>query len=727
MNPDFNKMENLSPGEKRDLLTRLLKNKLKEANTFPLSFSQERIWFQEKIDGKSSVYNVPIALKFKFKLNIDVLMQSIDEIIRRHSILRTRFTTRDDGPVQVIEKPIHLPLPILDLRNLDKDEQTRQLDKQIEIDMHRPFDFEKYPLMRIVLFQLGQEEYILLIVWHHIVIDIWSLQIFFREITTLYDAFEKGLPSPLPDLSMQYADFAQRQRGNYGKKEYLVHLNYMKNLLEGAPPLLELHSDYPRPLVHSYQGAKYSFSIEKKIYQEIIKLNRETGATMFMIMFAFFSILLSRCSNQDDIVIGFPIINRDSKQLEPLIGFFGNTLVMRIDLSGNPAFKTFLGSVKKLTLDTYAHRELPFEKLVEELQPDRNLGYHPIFQVMLVLNNISYKRNEASQVDVQTEIVKMPGNAVLFDLLLKITEINEKIEVEFEYRPDLFKKETIERLSKYFMRIINSVLMFSNIRIHEIEIISEEDKKRLLYEFNNTEAEYPKDKTIHQLFEEQVLKNPDHIAVFGHGQTRTDTDNHVGADPRVCHSRNARNVSLTYRKLNEQSNHLAGLLIEEGVRLDVIVGIKMGRSVGMIIGMIGILKAGGAYLPIDPEYPQERIDFMLKDSNAAVLLTDEKESNCQLSIVNGQLSTNMNRFFQGFHHSNHRAYVIYTSGSTGHPKGVMIDHVNVVRLFFNEKFQFDFNSRDTWTIFHSFCFDFSVWEIYGALLYGGKTIVIPRL
>jgi len=692
----------------------------KKSAIFPLSIAQERLWFLNRLDDGSTSYNSPLGLKLKGPLDVDALSRSIDEIVRRHAVLRATFTTRDGKPVQVIGRSYHVPLLEKDFQHLGKDEQPESVRAVALKEVNRPFDLEKGPLTRACLLRLGYDHHVLLVIMHHIVTDGWSRGILFREISALYNAFSNGLPSPLPDLSIQYTDFALWQREQYETGELEPQRHYWKKQLGGAPQLLELPLDRPRPPVQTYRGTRTYFTVNNRLTKKLKRLSQETGATLYMILLAAFALLLSRLSGQDDMVIGSPIANRSWKQIESLIGFFVNTLVMRIHIPGNSTYKELLSHVRQITLDAYANQDLPFEKLVEELHPQRNLSYNPLFQVMFQVGNIP--AGEIERTNLSISLLKLDVHTVKFDLLFEAAETKEGIRFECSYSTELFDRETIERYINYFKIIISTAAVNFNKRLWEIEIITNEEKKQVLYQFNDTAREYPGDKTIHKLFEEQVETSPDHMALIG---------------PSVLSIQESP-LQITYRELNEKSAQLAYVLRQRGVQPDTIVGIMAERSSEMILAILAILKAGGAYLPIDPGYPKDRIDYMLKDSGAKVSVTTgnmaqegekaerwEGKENLEIvlldtlssPILQNPVIPNFLTSHGDLQPATSLAYVIYTSGSTGRPKGVMVEHPNVIRLNKNTDF-IRYQPDDRLLQTGALEFDASTFEIWGTLLNG---------
>jgi len=606
-------LKNLSP-EKRELVlkkhqTRKVEATVNDKDTsipiikvprdgaLPLSFPQQRLWFLDKLEGRSNNYHVPSAVRLVGNLQISILEKSINEIIRRHEILRTTFSMINGTPVQVIHSSMKISVPRRDFDNFPEKELPAKLQSTIEEDIQSPFDLKKGPLIRVTIFLLDKEEYVMLLTLHHIVFDGWSSGVFIRELATLYDAFLKGASSPLGELSIQYADYASWQRKWLSGKNLETQLNYWKKQLGGAPALLELPTDRPRPPVQNFRGVNYRFKIDRKLAEKLKILCQQSGLTLFMALLAAFATLLFRYSGQEDIVVGTPIANRKKKEVESLIGFFVNTLVLRIELSKDPIFSELLKHVKAIALDGFEHQDVPFEQLVEKLQPERSLSFTPLFQVMFVLQN--FPTEDITLPGLTISPFEMENDVAPYDLFLLVAEVESGLEGIFGYDADLFDNTTIVRMEKHFKSLLESIVSNPDQRVSELNLLTDPERRLILEKWNDTSAEYPVDKNISQLFELQAEMTPDEIAVsIGDRQIR-------------------------YEELNIRANQLAHLLRERGVGSNVIVGIMANRSFEMLVGVLGIMKAGGAYLPLDPGYPEERIVSILEDSGASFLLTKE--------------------------------------------------------------------------------------------------------
>jgi surfactin family lipopeptide synthetase A len=678
----------------------------------PLSFAQSRLWFLDRLEGGSATYNMPEPLQLSGYLDIAALEVAVQEIVKRHEILRTSFQIVDGEPIQVISQHCQIPFPLLDLQHLEDAAQSSRLQSLAIAQSQKPFNLAVPPLLRVTLVRLGLESHILLVTIHHIIADGWSMGIFIDELSALYQAACSGIPAQLPALGIQYADFALWQR-QWLTADVLQHqVDYWRQQLADLPPLLELPLDRSRPSIQTFCGATRSFEIDRESTDRLKLLSQGAGATLFMTLLAAFATLLSRYSRQEEIAIGSPIANRNQSGIESLIGFFVNTLVLHTKLDGNPTFVELLARVREMTLAAYEHQDLPFEKLVEELQPERSLSYTPLFQVMFVLQNAPLSKVELP--DLTIAPFKLDLVAARFDLTLQMTETAAGLTGELIYNRDLFDASTIDRMAGHFQILLAGIIANAHQPIAQLPLIGSAEQQQLLIDWNDTHADYPQDKCIHQLFEAQVELTPNAIAV------------------------QYESTQLTYRELNDRSNQLAHYLQTLGVKAEVLVGICVERSCEMIIGLLGILKAGGAYVPLDPAYPPDRLSFMLADSQVAVLLTQQKLltiPTVNVPIVElddwgnfqGESTTNPHSDLQ----PSNLAYVIYTSGSTGKPKGVLVQHQGLCNLALAQIRCFDVRPDSRVLQFASFSFDASISEVVmslcaGATLYlGNRDALLP--
>jgi amino acid adenylation domain-containing protein len=675
-----------------------------------LSHGQERMWFIAQLEPGSPIYNRPLFIRLKGDLNTAVLEHCLNEIIRRHEILRTIFPAENGQPHQVVSPHQPLTLSVKDITGLTKGGRETELRRRATEEAALPFDLDRGPLIRARLLRLGEKEHILLLTMHHVVFDGWSEKVLFQELAVLYESFSAGQASPLSELPIQYADFAVWQRQWLQGEIFDSQLAYWKKHLAGAS-VLELPTDHPRPSVQTYSGLQQFFFVPEALTERIKAIGRAAGATLFMTLVAAFQTLLHRYTGQDDIIIGFPVAGRNRTELEGLIGFFVNTLILRTDFFGDPDFRELLVRVRRVTLDAYAHQDLPFEKLVEELQPQRNFSHSPLFQVLFVLQNAPVRVSELTGLTVTP--VEVASKTATFDLSLMMVEEANALKGTVEYNTDLFEEATISRMIGHFQTLLESIVADPGTPISRLDLLTGSERDRLLVEWNCINRDYPKDKCIHKLFEAQADQTPEAIAVvFGGGL-------------------------LTYRELNARANRLACDLSKLGVGPETLVGICLERSLEMVVGILGVLKAGGAYVPLDPMYPKDRLAFILEDSEIQVVLTQERvmsrlpSHKAQVVCLDGlDQSPAVETSEPSINPDNqttadNAAYVIYTSGSTGTPKGVVITHYNVTRLFHATHAWFHFDQNDIWTLFHSYAFDFSVWEMWGALLYGGRLVVVP--
>ncbi|MEH2290128.1 amino acid adenylation domain-containing protein [Nostoc sp.] len=680
---------------------------IERSQQLPLSFAQQRLWFLAQLEPDSSFYNIPAAVRLEGQLNLEALQQSFNEIISRHEVLRTNFQTTQGQAVVVIYEQKPLTLSIVDISELTANQQQVEVKQQAAQAAQVAFDISSDHLLRVKLLRLDEQEHILLLTMHHIISDAWSIDVIVRELATLYQAFLSGQPLPLPELAIQYVDFAVWQRQWLQAQVLETQLSYWLKHLENAPKVLELPTDHPRPAIQTFRGRTYSFELSQELSASLNKLSQQQGSTLFMTLLAAFQTLLWRYTGIEDIVVGSPIANRNRTEIEGLIGFFVNTLVLRTNLAGNPSFEELLKRVREVALGAYAHQDLPFELLVEQLQPERSLSHTPLFQVMFVLQNAPMSVLELPGLTLSS--VESESDTAKFDLTLQIEQTQSGLVGSLEYNSDLFEENTICRMAAHLQTLLQAIVANPQQRLSQLPLLTQAQRHQLLYEWNHTEVEYPQNQCIHQLFEAQVERTPDAVAVVFEDQ------------------------QLTYRQLNTRANQLAHYLQHLGVKPEVLVGICVERSLDMVVGLLAILKAGGAYVPLDPAYPHERLAFILEDAAVSVLLTQQLIENLpqhqtrvvcldtDWEIVAQQSSQNPISEYT----TNNLAYIIYTSGSTGQPKGVLVNHSNVVRLLAATESWYNFNQHDVWTLFHSIAFDFSVWEIWGALLYGGKLIVVP--
>jgi amino acid adenylation domain-containing protein/thioester reductase-like protein len=723
-------IENSLTNQKRDLLKLLLNKKginlqtetiLPRPNSepAPLSFGQEQLWFLSQIQDNTT-YNLPLALQISGSLNISVLEQVITEIVRRHEILRTNFQQIEGKNLQIIRPEINISLQVINLEQITAKQQLQNVQQLINQETDKIFNLSEDDLFQSTLYQLNQNSYILLLNMHHIISDGWSIGILLQELSTLYGAYLAGNKSPLPDLQIQYADYAIWQKEKFTSEIREKQLNYWKQQLADIPPLLELPTDKPRPPIQSFRGGIWEFSINSNLSQKIRTLTQQSDATLFMIMLAAFVILLYRCSGQDDILIGSPMAGRNRQEIQSLIGYFVNTVVLRTKLTGNPNFREILNQVRQVATDAHNYQDIPYNQVVEVLNPQRNLSYNPVFQILFDLQHSLTDKLQLPGLTLQPFLGEHSTSK--FDLSLIIEDRGTELIGAWEYSSDLFTQEAISRITENFQTLLNGIVNNPETPINQLPIISAFEQQQILEKWNNTQQDYPESFCIHELLTQQVIKTPDAIAVkFG-------------------------NQQLTYTQLNQKANQLANYLQNCGVTSEVLVGLYLERSLDILIAILAILKAGGAYLPLDPKYPQTRLTDILNDSQVSIILTQEKlltslssplpRGETPLTPYQGKIilldtdstiisQQNIETPISAIKPDN-LAYVIYTSGSTGKPKGVMITHQNIINHATSIIDKYQINSHDRILQFTTFIFDVAAEEIFPAWLSGATLIICPQ-
>lgn len=715
---DLNKRLDGLSREKRVELYRLLKEKssmermprikaqVRNKSTFPLSFAQETLWFLEQLYPNTSSYNVAEAWQISGTFNVNALLQALNAMLVRHESLRTTFALKDDRPVQVIASQYISPLKCIDLIALSEAEKEQEQRRCLVEETQLPFDLSQNPLLRVSLIRKSSEDHVLLVTTHHILIDMWSIELFMKELLTFYTAFDEGRAPSLPPLPIQYADYACWQRDWLRGQILETELAYWQEQLAGAPIFLDLPTDRPRPVVQTFNGERQAFLLSALITEQLKVLGRQEGATLFMTLLAAFQLLLSRYSGQDDVLVGTPIANRLSKEVAAIIGFFLNTVIIRMNLAHSPSFRALLMQMRKVALEAYEHQNLPFEYLVQSLQPERTLSYSPLFQVMFVLKNSSY----LDSFNLTFRSLEIENKTSKVDLILYMEECKEGLRCYFEYNTDLFEKQSIVRMVQHFQALLENILREPDAPLRNISLLTPVEQQELL---KKSKLHYVTASTsicLHTIFETQVKQRPDAIAVVDE------------------------QMHLTYQDLDQRANQLARYLIGIGVGIEVRVGLCLESSWELIVGILGIVKAGGVYVPIDPSYPTQRIAFILVDAQITVIVMQEHLSGKILD--EGRTIVCIDRDWQHIvlesslppicrQDAVTAAYLIYTSGSTGVPKGTLVSHASVTQLFASTHAKFHFDHRDVWTLFHSVAFDFAVWELWGALLYGGRLIIVP--
>lgn len=669
-----------------------------------LSFAQQRLWFLTQLQPDSPFNNLSAAFRLQGQLNYQALQDSLNEIVRRHEVLRTSFKTIDGKPLQIVSSETKLLLPTVDLSELSAELQEIQSEQITQIEAQQPFNLQTDLTLRAKLLKLGEQEHIVLLTLHHIASDGWSIGVFGRELSALYQAYCDRQPSTLPELPIQYADFAAWQRQWLVGETLASQLAYWRQHLDGAPTLLELPTDYPRPAIQSFRGADYTFEIALQQSAALKTLSQQQGCTLFMTLLAAFKTLLYRYTGSEDIVVGSPIANRNRAQIENLIGFFVNTLVLRTQFAGNFSFEELLNRVREVAIGAYSYQDLPFDVLVEELQPQRSLSYTPLFQVMFVLQNAPMSDIELSGLNLSP--IESDSGTAKFDLTLFVEDTDSGLVATFEYNTDLFEAATIQRMAGHLQTLLSAIVADPQQQLWELPLLTAAEKTQLA-KWNDTQIEYPRSHCIHQLFEAQVERTPDAVAV-------------VCADQQ-----------LTYKELNWRANQLAHYLQKLGVRTETIVGICVEPSLDAIVGLLGILKAGGAYLPLDPAYPPQRLAFMVSDARLSLVISQRSLANSFEQIPVVCLDTDWDRIAQKSQENpvcnttpDNIAYAIYTSGSTGKPKGVLGLHRGAVNRFQWMWQTYPFTEGEVCCQKTSLNFVDSVWETFGALLQGVKTVIV---
>ncbi len=671
--------------------------------SLPLSFAQQRLWFLDQLEPNSHSYNVPGAIRLSGSLDVSALEQAVSEIIRRHEVLRTTFMVTVNQPVQIVSPAQPLTLPVENLWQLAEEEREAEAQRLAEEESRLPFDLVTGPLVRIRLLKLAAEEHVMLCTMHHIVSDGWSRAALIREIAALYEAYASGQPSPLAELPIQYADYAVWQRDWLQGQVLDRQLAYWHEQLKGAPPQLELPTNRRRPPTRTYRGAHYLFSLPDELADKLKTLSNDEGVTLFITLLAAWQALLARYSGQEDIVVGAPIAGRSQSETENLIGFFVNTLVLRSDLSGDPAFAELLARVREMCLGAYAHQDVPFEKLVEELQPERNLSYTPLFQVMFVLQKVPQLELDSGGLHLSAFSVE--NQTAKFDLTLSLLDHRKNLKGDIEYNTDLFDEATIAGLASHFTTLLERIVAQPDERLSKLTLLPADEQQKLLVEWNDTAQPYSRDVCVHELFEAQTAMTPEAVAL-------------------VCGSE-----EISYGELNRRGDQLAGYLRRLKIGPDMLVGVYAERSIDMIVGWLGTLKAGGAYVPIDTAYPRERLSFTIDDARLTVLLTQESlleklpPVKCHVVCLDGDWPDLAGASGDKPHRattSNNLAYVIYTSGSTGRPKGVMIEHRSLANLLAWHRHTYGVTARDRATQLAGVSFDASVWEVWPYLTIGAS-------
>lgn len=682
----------------------------------PLSFSQERIWFIKELAPENLAYNAQSTIHFQGQLNIPVLEQALTELVRRHEMLRTSFLPVNGRLMQVFHDPWPVEVPVIGLSHIPQDEREPVVQQHIREAFQYVFDTTKIPLIRWTLLRLDEENHILIQVEHHFIHDGWSFAVIARELKALYAAFLQGRPSPLPEPVIQFADFAVWQREWLQGETLDKQLAYWKAHLAGELPTLQLPTDRPFPPVPTFKGASVRTEFDPAMYEALRQFSRREGVTLFITLLSAFNALLSRYSGQEDIVIGTSVANRRLQESENLIGMIVNNLVLRTNLEGNPTFREMMKRAQRVAVGAFDHQDVPFERLVNAVQPERDLSRNPLFQVVInfhdapvpliempgVVGKVEYHQNDSAKFDLNVLVIPRAEQQMGRE------SAENRLTVIWEYNKDIFEAETVARMAERFQTILAGVTADPQQRLSELPLLTAAEQETILSRWNETATAYPRQQTIHQLFEAQAAQTPDATALV------------------------FQNQQLTYRQLNERANQVAHLLQAVGVRPNQLVGLALERSLEMIVATLGILKAGAAYLPLDPAYPPERLAFMLQDTGAAVILTQQSIKE-RLPAVEKLICLDSEWHLAAQHSSanpeaavspQHLAYVIYTSGSTGRPKGVSVTHRNVVRLVKDTNY-LPFTPDEIFLQFAPISFDAATLEIWGSLLNGAQLVIFP--
>jgi amino acid adenylation domain-containing protein len=680
------------------------------ADPCPLSFAQQRLWFLDRLEPNRPLYNVWRAVRLRGDLNEGALRHALDALVARHETLRTTFALADGGPVQVIAASRSVPIATADLTDMPVVRREAEVRRRLWDEVRRPFDLKADAMLRAALFRLRPDEYVLLLVTHHVNSDRWSMTVLLRELAALYEAFAAGKPSPLPELPVQYADYALWERRRLAGEALAAQLAYWRGRLDGAPAVLHLPTTRTRPANPSFDGACRACVLPGRLVEALRALGRGAGATLYMVLLTAFKALLYRYTGQEDMVVGCLVAGRNRVEVEGLVGFFANTLALRSRLAGDLPLRELLGQVRETTLEALAHQGLPFERLVEELRPERSLGSTPLFQVMVVLQNAP--RQALQLPGLAVEPVQVNNGTAKFDLTLVLVEEGRELRMLLEYRTDLFDQDAMDRLLGHYRTLLEGAVADPGRRLAELPLLTEGERHQLLIDWNRTEAAYPSGRRIHELFEEQVRRAPDAVAVASGGRR------------------------LSYGELNERANRLAHHLHSLSVGAGSVVAVCVERSPEMVVGLLGILKTGAAYVPLDPAYPPERLAFMLADSRAAALVTGAALAprfagqaahvvclDADGPAIARQPAEDPNVSPAA---DSPLAYVIYTSGSTGRPKGVEVPHAAVVNLLTSFRDQLRMTDRDVLLAVTTLSFDIAGLEIFLPLTTGACVWLADR-
>ncbi|HEY6929688.1 MAG TPA: amino acid adenylation domain-containing protein, partial [Thermoanaerobaculia bacterium] len=676
----------------------------------PLSFAQQRLWFLEQLEPGLSINNIPLILRLAGPLDVAALQSALGAIVRRHESLRTCIQVRDGQPIQWIAPEARVPLPKVDLSSRIETDREPEALRLAAIEIREPFDLTHAPMLRARLFQIAAEDHLLVVTMHHIAADGWSIGVFFRELGILYEAHSNSLPASLPDLPIQYADFAVWQRSSLQGELLEDQLSYWRERLQGAPALLDLPTDRPRPALQSYRGAVHRFVMPLSLLQQLKALSRREGATLFMTLISAFQVLLSRYSGQSDVLVGSPIAGRTELETEGLIGCFINTLVLRTDLSGDPTFQELLRQVADSAFGAYARQDLPFERLVEELRPARSLGHSPLFQVLFSLQNAP--REECAFAKLRATIVRLERVQSRFDLSLEAVEKPDGLSCSLVFNTDLFDAETAAQMSEHFGNLLRGIVANPQSKVSSLPLLSETERHRLLFEWNETDVDAQVEMGVTELFEEQARRHPESPALEAGGSW------------------------MTFSELNGRANQLANHLRSRGIGSEHRVGLSVDRSPEMIVSLFAILKAGAAYVPLDPGYPAGRLAHMIRDAELSLIVTtranelpvlpDDATPRLFIDTDWGQTAESSSENLPARVAPEALAYLIYTSGSTGKPKGVEVPNRALANLLQAMRRAPGLSRDDTFLAVTSLSFDIAALEIFLPLTVGARLVVASR-
>ncbi len=725
-NSTLDYLKTLTPEQKSLLFEKLLHEEIqlnnaqvtiprlnRDSNLFPLSFAQRRLWFLDNYEPGSPLYNIPCGFKIEGYLEPGILEQALKVVIERHEILRTSFKAHEEEAVQVIHPSMPVAIQIEDLTLTEDLKPEEKAVKLATEDAQQPFDIYQGPLFRMKLFKIKDDEHVFYINFHHIIADGWSVNIFIQDLAAVYDALLMNKPVSLKDMPIQYVDFAAWQRSFFNGEQMQKQLSYWKNQLAGVP-FLDLPTDRSRPSIHTPHGTILSSSFDQQLTGEIKNFCKEQKSTLFMTLLAVFAILLYKYSRQKDMAIGTMIANRQYEELEPIIGFFSNTIAVRLDLSENPPFIDFLESVRHVTMEAYDNQDIPFEKLVEELNPPRDLSRTPIFQTMFIMQ----PKTEPTVVRQNLKFIQLgfDSRTSKFDLTLYMKEINGCLLADMEYNTDLFDAVTIKRMLNHLKILAKAMISCPAKRIADYTFLSEAERDTMLSDWNATDIEWDDFLPLYRLFEKQVQATPDNTAVSFYDISGVQK-------------------TYSYRELNAQANRLAAKLKQWGAGVETHIGVYLDRKAEILIALLGILKNGSTYIPLDPQYPAERINYMLTDSQAAIVITDEDHQTKEFppTVQVFYLNVAASEFLAADDANpeteialTNLAYIIYTSGSTGQPKGVQIPHRALVNFLKAMQKQFQLGVSDTLLSVTTFCFDIAGLELYLPILTGAKVVIVSQ-